>query len=114
MEDCIFCKIAKGEIPSDKVYEDEYVLGFRDIAPQAPVHIVFIPKQHVMSCMNDITEENAEMVARIMLAVSKCAKTLGLENGYRIINNCGKDGAQSVMHLHFHLLGGKQLGETIV
>ena len=113
-EYCIFCKIASGEIPSDKVYEDEKVVAFRDIAPQAPVHIVFIPKDHILSSADDITEENATIIADIFVAIKKTAKTLGLENGYRIINNCGEDGAQSVKHIHFHLLGGKKLPERIV
>ena len=113
-DDCIFCRIASGEIPASVVYEDEKVMAFRDIAPQAPVHVVFIPKDHVLSSADDITEENAGIVADIFLAIAKPAKTLGLENGYRIINNCGEDGAQSVRHIHFHLLGGEKLPERIV
>lgn len=113
-DDCIFCKIAAGEIPSAKVYEDENVLAFRDIAPQAPVHIVFIPKDHILSSADDINEENAKIIADIFVAIKKTAQALGLENGYRIINNCGEDGAQSVKHIHFHLLGGKKLPERIV
>ena len=113
-EDCIFCKIAAGEIPSTKVYEDDKILAFKDIAPQAPVHIVFIPKDHILSCADDITEENSAIIADIFVAIAKTAKQLGLENGYRIINNCGEDGAQSVKHIHFHLLGGEKLSERIV
>ena len=113
-DDCIFCKIAAGEIPSAKVYEDENVIAFRDIAPQAPVHVVFIPKDHVLSAADDITEDNAKIIADIFVAIKKTAESLGLENGYRIINNCGEDGAQSVKHIHFHLLGGKKLPERIV
>lgn len=112
--DCIFCKIAAGEIPSTKVYEDETVLAFRDINPQAPVHIVVIPKKHVMSSMKDYDINlHGQTIARIFEAIRIIAEQEGLENGYRIINNCGEDGAQSVKHLHFHLLGGKKLPETI-
>lgn len=114
MSDCIFCKIATGEIPSKKVYEDEDVLAFHDIAPQAPVHIVFIPKKHIMSSLNDITPENAEIIGKIMIAIKKIAVQEGLCNGYRIINNCGADAGQTVNHLHFHLIGGKSMGEKIV
>lgn len=113
-EDCIFCKIAAGEIPSSKVYEDEHVLAFKDIAPQAPVHIVFIPKDHILSSADDLNESNAEIISLIFIAIAKTAKQLGLTNGYRIINNCGEDGAQSVKHIHFHLLGGEKLSERIV
>ncbi len=114
MPDCIFCKIAEGAIPSSKVYEDEDVLAFRDIAPQAPVHIIFIPKKHIMSSLNDITPENADMIGKIMLAVRRVAVSEGLENGYRVINNCGTDAGQTIAHLHFHLLGGKNMGEKII
>lgn len=112
--DCIFCKIAEGEIPSKIAYEDDEVLGFYDINPQAPVHIVFVPKKHLMSSMNDINEDNAYIIGKIMLAIKKTAEKLGLESGYRIINNCGKDAGQTVMHVHFHLIAGKELGEKIV
>ena len=108
MSDCIFCKIAAGEIPSTKVYEDDDVLAFRDINPQAPVHIVFVPKKHLMSSMNDITEENAYIVGKIMLAIKATAEKLG------IINNCGRDAGQSVQHIHFHLLAGVDMGEKLV
>lgn len=114
MKDCLFCKIAAGEIPSSRVYEDDKVIGFRDIAPQAPVHIVFIPKEHILSSADDINEENSGIIADIFVAIAKAAKQLGLKNGYRIINNCGSDGCQSVKHIHFHLLGGEQLPEKIV
>ena len=113
MNDCLFCKIIAGEIPSTKVYEDEYVFAFRDINPQAPVHILVLPKQHIC-CVNEINEDNADVVAHIFTVIPKVAKELGLENGYRIINNCGKDAGQTVMHLHFHLLGGKTMGEKIL
>lgn len=109
MSDCLFCKIIAGEIPSTKVFEDEFVLAFRDIAPQAPEHIVIIPKQHIKSA-NEINSENSSVVAKIFEAASKIAKDLGFaEDGYRIVNNCGEDGGQTVGHLHFHLLAGRNL-----
>ncbi len=115
MSNCIFCKIIAGEIPSSKVYEDDKVLAIRDINPQAPVHILFMPKRHMSSILS-LDETYAEDVSAIMSAIVKVANDLGIseENGMRIINNCGPDGAQSVMHLHFHLLAGTKLGENIV
>lgn len=106
--DCIFCKIAVGEIPSTKVYEDEQMLAFRDLDPQAPVHILMIPKVHIASA-DALTEENAQVVAHIFTAAKKIAAQEGLTNGYRIVNNCGEDGGQTVKHLHFHLLGGRAM-----
>ena len=106
--DCIFCKIANGEIPSKKVYEDERILAFYDLDPQAPVHILLIPKTHIASA-NELTEENADVVSHIFLTAAKLAKELGLDKGYRIVNNCGEDGGQTVHHLHFHLLGGRSM-----
>ncbi|MBE6891499.1 MAG: histidine triad nucleotide-binding protein [Ruminococcaceae bacterium] len=111
--DCIFCKIVAGEIPCSKVYEDEKILAFKDINPQAPVHVIFIPKQHILTCADDINDSNKEIIGDIFAAISKVAKELGLADGYRIINNCGKHGAQSVKHIHFHLLGGAQLPEDM-
>ena len=108
MENCLFCKIIKGEIPSNKVYEDEEILAFKDINPIAPVHILVIPKKHI-SCANDITVEDEALIGRMFTVINKIATELKLENGFRIINNCGEDGGQEVMHLHFHLLGGKKL-----
>ena len=108
MENCVFCKIVAGEIPSNKVYEDELVYAFRDIAPQTPTHIVVIPKAHIENC-NSINAENSAVIARIFEAIPVIAKTVGLENGYRVTTNCGPDGCQSVFHMHFHILGGKQL-----
>ena len=110
MENCIFCKIIKGEIRSDKVYEDDCVLAFRDIAPEAPVHIVIIPKKHIIS-LNEVVNDDIEILSHIFLV----AKELAAENkinktGYRLVNNCGNDGGQTVHHLHFHLLGGNKLG----
>ena len=109
MENCIFCKIAKGEIPSNKVFEDETVLAFYDLDPQAPVHVLLIPKEHIASA-KEITAENSGVVAHIFEVAAILAKELGLENGFRIVNNCGKDGMQSVQHLHFHLLGKRVMG----
>lgn len=109
MSDCIFCKIAAGEIPSTKVYEDDTVLAFRDLDPQAPTHVLIIPKEHI-ACATDITGENSGVVAHIFEVAAVIGRELGLNNGYRIVNNCGKDGMQSVQHLHFHLLGGRTMG----
>ena len=109
---CLFCKIIAGEIPSKKVYEDEYVYAFYDIAPMAPVHVLLIPKLHLDSA-DAVTAQNSLYVAKIFEAIPAVAKELGLENGYRVITNCGEDGCQSVRHLHFHLLGGKKLPETL-
>lgn len=106
--DCLFCKIAAGEIPSNKIYEDEKVFAFYDIDPQAPVHFLVIPKEHIKSC-DEITAENSEIVAHIFEVIAKIAKDLKLERGYRIINNCGVDGGQTVEHMHFHVLGGRLL-----
>ena len=109
---CLFCKIIAGEIPSKKVYENEYVYAFHDIAPMAPVHVLFVPKQH-MDSADAVSAENSVYVAKIFEAIPKVAAELGLANGYRVITNCGEDGCQSVKHLHFHLLGGKKLPETL-
>ena len=106
--DCLFCKIAAGEIPSTKVYEDEKVLAFRDIAPMAPTHILVIPKTHIAS-VAELTAENAAVVAHIFTVIPQIAQAEGLTGGYRVISNCGPDAGQSVLHLHFHILGGKQL-----
>ena len=109
---CLFCKIIAGEIPSAKVYEDDAVYAFRDINPQAPVHVLVVPKTHIASA-DEITAENAESVAKIFTAIPRIAAEEGLGNGYRVITNCGEDGCQSVRHLHFHVLGGKKLPETM-
>ena len=108
MENCLFCKIVAGTIPSTKVYEDETVLAFRDIAPQAPTHILVIPKTHIPS-VDGITAENSAVVAHIFAVIPQIAKAEKLENGYRVVSNCGPDAGQTVQHLHFHILGGKQL-----
>ena len=110
--DCIFCKIIAGEIPSAKVHEDESVYAFRDIQPQAPVHVLVVPKTHIASA-DEINGENADLVAKIFAAIPKIAAAEGLTNGYRVITNCGEDGCQSVKHLHFHVLGGKKLSERM-
>ena len=110
--DCIFCKIIKGDIPSSKVYENEYVYAFRDINPQAPVHILVVPKEHISS-VDEITAENSAIVARIFEAIPEIAKNEKLVGGYRVITNCGADACQSVKHLHFHILGGAQLCEQM-
>ena len=108
---CIFCKIVAGEIPSTKVYEDDKVLAFKDINPQAPVHIVVIPKEHILEGAKDVTAENSALVAKCFEAIGVIAKEEGLENGFRVVTNCGADACQSVQHLHFHILAGKQLSE---
>ena len=111
--DCLFCKIIQGENPSNKVYEDESVFAFRDIAPQAPVHILVIPKTHVASAAQ-ISGENSQLVARCFEAIAQIAKAEGLEKGFRVISNCGADAGQTVEHLHFHILAGKNMGEKLV
>ena len=108
MSDCLFCKIIKGEIPSTKVYEDDLCYAFRDIAPMAPTHILVIPKCHI-SGVSDITAENSAVVAHIFEVIPRIAKEEGLLNGYRVVSNCGADAGQTVPHLHFHILGGKEL-----
>ena len=110
--DCLFCAIIKGEIPSSKVYEDDNCYCFLDINPQAPTHALVVPKEHIASA-DEINEDNSIAVAKIFEAIPKIAKTLGLQGGYRIVSNIGDDGCQSVKHLHFHILGGKKLSETM-
>ena len=109
---CLFCKIVAGEIPSSKVYEDDTILAFRDINPQAPVHVLVIPKTHIPS-LDGVTAENSAVVAHIFEAIPSIAQSLGLENGYRLISNCGPDACQTVPHLHFHILGGRAMTETM-
>jgi len=113
MNDCIFCKIVAGGIPADKVYEDDRVLAFRDISPQAPVHILVIPKLHIASAA-DVAAGNADHVAACFAAISQIAEAEGLDGGFRVITNCGEDGGQTVFHLHFHLLGGRSLGADLL
>lgn len=107
--DCLFCKIINGEIPSNKVYEDETVFAFRDIEPQAPTHILIIPKEHIKSAA-ELDESNSSVVAHIFEVAAKIAKQEGLDDGFRIVNNCGDLAGQSVKHLHFHLMGGREFG----
>jgi histidine triad (HIT) family protein len=106
--DCLFCTIIAGEIPSKKVYEDDNMLAFHDIAPVAPVHVLVIPKCHIGS-VAEITAENSAVVAHIFEVIAGVAKAEGLENGYRVVSNCGEHAGQTVHHLHFHILGGRQL-----
>ena len=114
MEDCLFCKIIKGEIPSNKVYEDEEILAFNDINPAAPIHILVIPKKHIASLAH-MEKEDEAVVGRIYGVINKIAEEKGFkENGYRVIVNCGKDAGQEVMHLHFHILAGAKFGDKIV
>ena len=108
MSNCLFCKIVEGSIPSTTVYEDDMILAFRDIAPQAPTHILVIPKAHIAS-VNGITAENSAVVAHIFEIIPQIAAAEKLENGYRVVSNCGDDAGQTVHHLHFHILGGKKL-----
>lgn len=114
MEDCIFCKIIKGEIPSSKVYEDEEIIAINDINPVAPIHILVIPKKHI-DCIAHLNEKDEHLIGKIYSVINKIAEEKGFkEQGFRVIVNSGKDGGQEVMHLHFHVLAGKKLGEKIV
>ena len=106
--DCIFCKIVAKEVPSEIIYEDEKVLVFKDLEPKAPVHVLVIPKAHISSVM-EINEENSEIISHIFKVIKKLSSKLNLQNGFRVINNCGKYGGQTVNHIHFHVLGGQQL-----
>lgn len=109
MEECIFCKIIKKEIPSKKIYEDEFVYAFYDINPEAPVHFLIVPKEHINS-VNDLNEKNINIISHIFKIINKLVLELGIsESGYRIVNNCGVDGGQTVNHIHFHVLGGRNL-----
>lgn len=109
MENCLFCKIIKGDIPCSKVYEDDKVLAFNDIIPEAPVHVLIIPKEHITS-VNEITEENSNIISHIFTVINKIVLELDIsESGYRVVNNCGEHGGQTVNHLHFHILGGRSL-----
>lgn len=113
MEDCIFCKIIKREIPSSIVYEDSEIIAFRDVNPQAPIHILVIPKKHI-SFLVDLKEEDEAVVGKIYTVINKIAEQEGIDKkGFRVIVNCGEDGGQEVKHLHFHILGGKKLGVKI-
>lgn len=108
MKDCLFCKIARKEIPSEIIYEDEKVIAFNDVNPQAPIHFLVIPKEHIESA-DDITLENKSLMGHMFYIASKLAREKNLKSGYRIVNNCGKDGGQTVDHIHFHLLGKRNM-----
>lgn len=109
MSDCIFCKIINGDIPSQKVYEDELVYCFKDITPTAPIHYLVIPKAHIAN-LNELTEENSKVISHIYMVIKKVAKEAGIsEKGYRVVTNCGDDAGQTVHHIHFHLIGGRNL-----
>ena len=112
MDGCLFCKIIAGEIPSAKVYEDDWMYAFRDINPQAPTHILVVPKEHIPS-MDGVTAENSAVVAKIFEMIPKIAAQEGLTGGYRVISNCGPDACQTVKHLHFHILGGRQMADRM-
>ncbi len=113
MDSCIFCKIVAGQIPSSKVYEDDLVYAFNDINPLAPVHVLIIPKEHILASAADATEENAALIGHVFAVAAKLAKELGLDGGFRIVTNSGDDACQTVHHLHFHLLGGKKMSENL-
>jgi histidine triad (HIT) family protein len=108
-DQCIFCKIVAGEIPSKKVHEDDDVFAFHDLNPQAPVHVLVVPRKHIAS-LNDASEEDRALLGRILLSVRELAERLGVASGYRVVNNCGASAGQSVFHVHFHLLGGRAMG----
>ncbi len=112
MSDCLFCKIIAGEIPSTKVYEDENVFAFRDIAPQAPTHILVVPREHIES-VADLNADNSVLAARCLEAAAAIARQEGLRGGFRVVSNCGDDAGQTVKHLHFHILGGERLGDRM-
>lgn len=114
MEDCVFCKIIKGDIPSEKVYEDDEILAFKDINPAAPIHVLIIPKKHIATLL-EISDEDSELMGKMMKVVQKLAKQLDIEEkGFRLIANCGPDSGQEVMHIHFHLLAGRHMGPKII
>jgi histidine triad (HIT) family protein len=109
MKGCLFCKIAGGEIPSNKVYEDDDLFAFHDISPQAPVHILVVPRKHIAS-LDEAEEGDAALLGKILMLIQTLAREQGIKNGYRVVNNCGASAGQSVFHVHFHLLGGRPLG----
>lgn len=114
MDDCIFCKIINGEIPSNKVYEDESIFAFKDINPQAPIHILVIPKKHIESII-DIDKNDEVLIGKIFTAINEIAHSLGIDQtGFRVISNCGEDAGQTVKHLHFHILAGERMSEKII
>ncbi len=109
MENCLFCKIIKGEIPSTKVYEDEFVYAFNDINPVAPVHVLVVPKVHI-SCADEVNDTNNIYIGKVFTAIAQIAKQLGVEGKYRVVNNCGEEAGQTVFHIHFHLIAGGSFG----
>lgn len=111
--DCIFCMIAEGKIPSKKVYEDDEILSFHDVNPQAPVHVLVIPKTHIC-CLDAVNSENSDVIKRIFEKIPEIAREAGITNGYRLISNCGEDACQTVKHLHFHILGGCRMQESMI
>ena len=113
MSDCLFCSIIAGDIPSAKVYEDESVFAFRDINPQAPTHVLVVPKEHIESA-GDIDGKNSHLAAKCLEAAAVIARQEGLTGGFRLVSNCGDDAGQTVHHLHYHILGGKNMGEGLV
>ena len=114
MDDCVFCKIIDGKIPSEKIYENENIVAFKDINPVAPIHILVIPKKHIPTLI-DVKEEDSYLIGEVFTAINKIAKQLDIEkNGFRLIANCGSDAGQEVMHIHFHIIAGKKLGTKIV
>lgn len=114
MNDCIFCKIINGDIPSTKVYEDDTVLAFKDINPQMPIHIIVIPKKHIESIV-DLKEYDEELIGKVFTVINKIAYDMGIDKtGFRVISNCGEDAGQTVKHLHFHILAGEKMGEKII
>ena len=114
MENCVFCKIINREIPSEIVYEDEKVIAFKDVNPAAPIHILVVPKNHIETLL-DVSQQDIDIIAYIYQIINKIARDNGFaKNGFRVIANCGKDSGQEVMHIHFHVLGGKKLGDKIV
>ena len=109
MSDCLFCKISAGEIPAQKVYEDDDVVAFNDIAPQAPTHLLIVPRKHIAS-LDGADTDDGRLLGHILLTAQKLARDQGVERGYRLVNNCGASAGQSVFHIHFHLLGGRAMG----
>ena len=105
--DCVFCKIISGDIPSSKVYEDEWVVAFKDLEPQAPVHVLIVPKEHIASAA-EITADDSFLIAKVFEAAAKIAKEMDLKDGFRIVNNCGEKAGQTVMHIHFHMMAGRE------
>lgn len=107
--DCLFCKIITGDIPSDSVYEDEKLVAFRDINPQAPTHVLIVPRQHI-GTLNDLNVDDGQLISHIALTATKLAKEMGIaDNGYRLVWNCNRHGGQDVFHIHLHLLGGRAM-----